>query len=107
MGLDVAQPPFVQYVKITGVYATVALDHRGAGALTVHGTAFRGMSQEHVDVIVKIADTDVLPFHEIVVIQRKGFGQKVGILYFRQRKICFFAVEAVQSRDKLKIAIGL
>ena len=80
---DAAQFPFVQRVKITGIYAAVAFNDEAWPAMADHRAVFWGHSHEHGDPVVKVTD-------------RNGMAFKVGLIIAvkracQERKVSFTA----------------
>lgn len=102
---DAAKLPVIQRVKIAGIYAAIAFDHKARPAAAHHRAVFRRHAHKHGDPVVKIAHRNRMPLHiSSVVAVKRGFEEgKIG--FAAERIISLFAVKAVKTWDKLQILI--
>lgn len=56
-----SHPPLIQHKKVAGIDAAVSLHHIVSAAVPAGGAGNTGLPQHHIDIVLKQADTPILP----------------------------------------------
>ena len=101
---DVSKLPFIKHIEITGIYVAISFDHEVACASSVHGAAFGASAFQHLNIIVKRANGNILALLNVSKIKSEGFNEEIAVIFRTWRKHPLGKLKIVDAGNKLQKA---